>query len=286
MPTVRTNDIETYYELAGDGPVVVFVHASMLDHSVWDAQAAALRADHTTLVYDLRGHGRTGGSQRASYTIDLFVDDLDALLDALSLDSVVLCGLSMGGLIAECYATRHPERVVGLVLAETWTPPVLGASDWLVRRVVLPATVLPVRLFGIERVERANVWLTERFARGAGGDYAAIQRLRRDAPPMATAEFTKVVGAMTRFHRTTVDLSALTMPTLVLVAANGLPFVRRHAARIAASADERAGVSVETVPDAGHAVTVDAPDVVTDAIRGLLTRIESVPGPGDTTRTG
>lgn len=278
MPTVRTNDVETYYELAGEGPVVVFVHASMLDHSVWDAQATALEGDYTTLVYDLRGHGRTGGSDRESYTIDLFVDDLDALLDALSLDSVVLCGLSMGGLIAEVYATRHPERVAGLVLAEAWTPPILGPSDWLIRRIVLPATVLPVRLFGIERVERANVWLTERFARGAGGDYAEIQRLRRDAPSMTTDEFGKVVGAMTRFHRTTVDLGALTMPTLVLVAANGLPFVRRHAVRIAESADDRAGVSVDTVPNAGHAVTVDAPAVVTDAIRRLLARVDRVAG--------
>lgn len=284
MATVRTNDVETYYERSGDGPVVVFVHASMLDHSVWDAQATALDSDYTTLVYDLRGHGRTGGSDRASYTIDVFVDDLDALLDALSFDSVVLCGLSMGGLIAEVYAARHPERVAGLVLAETWTPPILGASDWLIRRVVLPATVLPVRLFGVERVERTNVWLMEQFARGVGGDYGEIQRLRRNAPAMATDEFRKVVDAMVQSHETAVDLGALTMPTLVLLAERGLPFGRRHAGRIAELADDRAGVRVETVPNAGHAVTVDAPMAVTDAIRGLLTRIDGLANADDATR--
>ena len=62
--TVRTNGVETYYERRGDGPPVVFVHGMFMDTAMWEAQAEALSDDFTTVTYDVRGHGHTGGSDR------------------------------------------------------------------------------------------------------------------------------------------------------------------------------------------------------------------------------
>lgn len=75
MPTVRSNDIETYYEQRGDGPPIVFVHGAIVDHSQWEPQLEGLSDEYTTIGYDVRGHGRTGGSVDDPYSIDLFDDE-------------------------------------------------------------------------------------------------------------------------------------------------------------------------------------------------------------------
>ncbi|SDM73953.1 Pimeloyl-ACP methyl ester carboxylesterase [Halogranum gelatinilyticum] len=267
MPFVQTGDSRTYYEQRGDGPPVVFVHAAILDHSLWDAQAEALADEYTTVVYDLRGHGRTGGSTREQYAVELLADDLHALVTGLGLDRPVVCGLSLGGLVAQSYAARYPDDLSGLVLADTFTPPILSRGEWFLRRVVLNALVYPVRLVGYERVEKANVWLTERVFRGSGGDYEQIEQLRATGPKMTTDEFAKVIHSMTRFHEERVDLAAIAVPTLVLYGEHELPFVRHHAAELAARLRD---VAVDVIPDAGHASNLDAPDEFTDTVRRFL----------------
>ncbi|MCL7418798.1 MAG: alpha/beta hydrolase [Halalkalicoccus sp.] len=97
--------------------------------------------DYTTVAYDVREHGRTGGSARTAYSIGSFADDLDALVTALDLDRPVLCGLSMGGCIAQVYAATYPDRLAGLVLADTFTPDLLTRSEWVQRSLLLRATL-------------------------------------------------------------------------------------------------------------------------------------------------
>ena len=274
MPTVRTDDVETYYERRGDGPPVVFVHAAIMDHSMWDRQVDALCDDYTTVAYDVRGHGRTGGSARREYSMDRYAEDLDALLRELDLDQPVLCGLSMGGMVAQTYAATHPGRVAGVVLADTFTPRILTRGEWF-RRVVLNALIPPVRVLGYERIEKANVRLTERLFGGVSGDYGTIEQLREGGPKMATDEFAKVIRSMTRFHEATVDLSAIAAPTLVLYGENELPFVKRHAAELAAHLPD---VDVDEVPDAGHASNLDNPEYFTAAVRDFLERTHAVDG--------
>ncbi len=70
------------------------------------------------ITYDVRGHGSSSVGD-GQYTIELFVDDLIALLDHLGIEKAVICGLSMGGYIALRAAERHPNRIEGLVLCDT-----------------------------------------------------------------------------------------------------------------------------------------------------------------------
>lgn len=266
MPTVQTNDIQTYYERAGEGPPVVFVHGAMVDHGLWAPQVDALADQFTVVSYDVRGHGRTGGSPVDTYSIALFAEDLDALITALDLDRPVICGLSMGGAIAQTYATAFPERLSGLVLADTFTGGGQGLADRL-QWAMLRATILPARLFGYERVERVMVRLQERMNRGVSGDYQKIEGIRVTSPPMATTEFAKVVRAISRFGRSQLDLAGVTVPTLVLCGEDDAGFIKRHTTSIA-----RAIPTAEllVVPDAGHASNLDNPAFVTDALRTFL----------------
>ncbi|WP_313694011.1 alpha/beta fold hydrolase [Halorarum halobium] len=266
MPTVRTDDVETHYLRRGSGPPVVFLHGAMLESSQWLPQAEALADEYTTIAYDVRGHGRTGGSEIESYSIDLFAEDLDAFLRALDLDRPVLCGLSMGGAIAQVYAARYPEGVAGLVLADTFTPEFTTWRD-RVQFATLRATIPPARLIGYERVERVLTWLNELVNPGSAGDYDTVEELREDAPTMATAEFVKVVRALTAYPGTPLDLSAITAPTLVLYGENDVGLARRQAAKLGA---ELPDATVRVVLDAGHASNLDDPAVVTAAIREFL----------------
>ena len=267
MPTVRTNEIGTYYEQRGSGPPLVFVHGAILDHTQWEPQMEALAEEYHTVAYDVRGHGRTGGSTRDRYSIELFADDLDALIRALGLDTPVICGLSTGGCIAQVYAARYPDRIAGLVLADTFTPELLDRREWLQRSAMLRATVLPVRLVGYERVEKAMVWLQERFQRGVSGDYENIERLRTAGPRMATDEFAKVIRAVASFHGTVLDLSTIAVPTLVLYGEHEPAFIRRHVPKLTA---ELPDVTVREVPNAGHASNLDESAFFTTALATFL----------------
>ncbi|WP_254534986.1 alpha/beta fold hydrolase [Halomarina litorea] len=271
MPTIRTGDVTTYYERRGDGPSVVFVHGAIVDHGQWEPQMEALSDEYTVVAYDVRGHGRTGGSDRESYSVDLFADDLAALVEALDLDRPVVCGLSLGGAVAQAYATRYPDRLSGLVLADTFTP-----GDWRwperLQWAMLRGTVLPARLVGYERVERAMVWFQERV-RGeeASGDYERIGEVRAGGPRMTTDEFAKVVEALVQFPETDIDLSTVAVPTLVVYGEHEMGFVKRHAALMAASIP---GARVVEVPDGAHASNLDNPAFFTEAVRAFLAERE------------
>jgi pimeloyl-ACP methyl ester carboxylesterase len=266
MPTAETNGIETYYQRRGEGPPVVFAHGAIVDHSQWAPQANALADEYTVVSYDVRGHGETSGSDRERYSMGLFADDLAALVDALDLDQPVVCGLSLGGCIAQVYAERYPDGLAGLALVDTFGPTPLS---WRERsqRWSLRATIPPVGLLGHQRVETAAVWLQERLAPGISGDYERIQAIRRTGPTMETAEFAKVVRALARFEETAVGYRAITVPTLVLYGEDDARFVRDHA--------ERMGrwirfSTVREAPGAGHTSNLDRPGFVTDALRELL----------------
>jgi 3-oxoadipate enol-lactonase len=110
------------HDVRGDGPPVLFLHAFPLDLTMWDAQAKALAATHRVVRFDARGFGGTPPGD-GLLTMERIADDAVALLDHLGLSKAVVCGLSMGGYAAFALVRRHPDRLRGLVLADTRTAP-------------------------------------------------------------------------------------------------------------------------------------------------------------------
>jgi 3-oxoadipate enol-lactonase/4-carboxymuconolactone decarboxylase len=131
MPLIAT-PVHTYYRLDGpdDKPVVVLVHSLGLDHGMWDLQAADLLPYFRVLRYDLRGHGASA-APAGEYRIEDLGRDLIALADALGIQAFALCGLSIGGMIAQWVAANAPDRLTHLILANTTArtadPPSMGA---------------------------------------------------------------------------------------------------------------------------------------------------------------
>ena len=117
------NGINLYYNDVGRSEAVpiVLIHGFPFSSEMWKGQVQMLQADKKNLrviTYDLRGHGQSDVGD-GQYTIELFVDDLIALLDYLRITKTVLCGFSMGGYIALRAIERNPERFGALVLCDT-----------------------------------------------------------------------------------------------------------------------------------------------------------------------
>src|SRR4249920_17672 len=101
-----------YYEVAGQGQPVLFIHADVSDHSMWDEQVAAFAPNYRVITYDKRGFGKTT-SQDGAYSPH---EDIAALLAHLGVMRTFVVGLSNGGAQALDFTLEHPEMVDGLVV--------------------------------------------------------------------------------------------------------------------------------------------------------------------------
>ena len=118
MPTVKTNGITTHYEISGKGQPLVLIHGVSFDHKMWQPQISYFSKKYRVLAYDVRGHGQTESSD-GDYSADLLANDLKALLDNLNIQKPIVCGLSMGGLIAKMFAVRYPTQLSALIIADS-----------------------------------------------------------------------------------------------------------------------------------------------------------------------
>lgn len=125
-----TNGIEINYVIEGEGPVVTMSHALGTNLSLWDEQAGALRGRYRVLRFDTRGHGQTSAPP-GPYSLEQLADDAAALLAGLGIKETHYVGISMGGMIGQTLALRHPAMVQSLVLCDTTSRyPAAAAPIW------------------------------------------------------------------------------------------------------------------------------------------------------------
>jgi DNA-binding SARP family transcriptional activator/pimeloyl-ACP methyl ester carboxylesterase len=120
-----SDDVRIAFACVGDGPPVVWA-AHWLSHiafswesSIWRHWTEEFAKDYTFVHYDERGNGLSDWDN-PEFSVDAFVRDLEAVVDALGLDRFALMGSSKGGSTSIAYAARHPERVSHLILYGTF----------------------------------------------------------------------------------------------------------------------------------------------------------------------
>jgi 3-oxoadipate enol-lactonase len=102
---------ELFYEVRGDGPAILFIHAGVADHSMWEPQVEEFEHDHTVITFDSRGFGQS----RTKDTTFSNRQDIAELMDQLGIEKAVIVGCSRGGQIALDFAIEQPGRTSGLV---------------------------------------------------------------------------------------------------------------------------------------------------------------------------
>jgi pimeloyl-ACP methyl ester carboxylesterase len=130
MPFVQANNIEVYYEVAGEGEPLVLIPYLAADQACYAFQVAEYANHFTCYTVDLRGAGLSGKPDGV-YTTELFADDVAAFMGAVGIENAHVSGLSLGAATGMWLAAKHPALVRSLSLHSAWT-----ATDPYLRVVV------------------------------------------------------------------------------------------------------------------------------------------------------
>ncbi|MER7838898.1 alpha/beta hydrolase [Streptomyces sp. NPDC096040] len=276
---------------------VVFSHGYCLSQDSWHFQRAALRGVVRTVHWDQRSHGHSGRGVAqheggTPLTIDQLGRDLKAVLDAAVPEGpIVLVGHSMGGMTVMALAAQYPELIRKRVVATAF----VGTSSGRLGEVNFGLPVAGVNavrwvLPGVLKALGTQAALVERGRRATADLFAGIikrysfasrdvdpaverfaERMIESTPIDVVAEF---YPAFSDHDKTAALAYFQDLPVLVLAGVQDLVTPSEHSEVIA---DLLPDAELVLVPDAGHLVMLEHPEVVTDRLADLLTRAGAVP---------
>jgi pimeloyl-ACP methyl ester carboxylesterase len=218
MPYAQTGDCALYYELRGDeGTALLLIAGYGASLIGWYKPLVdSLATRHRVILFDNRGVGHSG-KPREPYTMAQFADDAAALLDAVGIDSAHVLSASMGGMIAQHFALRHPNRVRGLVLCCTvpsgpQNPAAIAPADDVLATLTAPRTDDRAQDF-------RNMWpilYSQRFIEQNGDllEEMLEQKLAYPEPPQYALECQ--MHAIIATHDVVDRLGEIAQPTLVM----------------------------------------------------------------------
>ena len=280
----RVNATELYFDVEGPGlaaegsdlverPVVMALHGGPGGDHVSLRDGLAPLSDAAQWVYvDHRGSGRSAAADPATYTLDQNIDDIDALREYLGHDRISVLGVSYGGMVAQGYAIRYPQRVTNLILVVT-------ASSYRclddARRIVA------------ERGSPDQQRVCERLWNGTFESLDQLQEYYRVMGPLYSTTFDeqKFETAWNRSRRNfeqlnigfggflqtfdfTAELSGITCPTLVIGGAHDWICAPGHSREMA---EKIPRAHLKIFRNSAHAVMADEPEAFQQAVRGFLT---------------
>jgi pimeloyl-ACP methyl ester carboxylesterase len=248
---------------------IIFLHGGGLSAHTWDIMCLALRTDHHCLALDQRGHGDSEWSPEIDYTFDAQLRDLETFVDQLELTNCILVGQSMGGINAMRYASRHSERLAGLIVIEAG--PYVRQRAGMDR--IVDFTLGPAEFDTIEDViDRAVAFNPRRDPRLLR--YSVKHNLRhlpdgrwtwkRDRRHLSHQHFTELVSQVQALAS---EAEAITCPTLIVRGDESDVFYDEEASAFAALVKDGRWV---TVAHSGHNVQGDNPRGLLDAMRPFL----------------
>jgi pimeloyl-ACP methyl ester carboxylesterase len=249
MPKLNRDGVEIYYEVHGEGPVILLSHGYSSTSGMWKGQIEALSANHRLVIWDMRGHGDSDyPDDQAAYSEEATVADMAALLDEVGADKAIIGGLSLGGYMSLAFNRAHPERVAALLIIDTgpgyrndearegWNQNAIKRAERLERD-------------GLGNLANASAEVRTVRHRSADG-------LAKAARGMLTQRDAGVMNS----------LPSVAVPSLIVVGADDTPFLAASdymAAKIP-------GAKKVVIPKAGHAANIDQPEAFNRALGDFL----------------
>jgi 3-oxoadipate enol-lactonase len=244
MPFTDAPGFRMYYEVHGSGFPLLLINGLGSDREEWLHQLPVFAPHFRVVTFDNRGSGDSA-TPPGLYSTALMANDTAALLAFLGIERAHVLGVSLGGMIAQEIALRHPGRVARLVLA--CTSPGGEASERPSREVLAAFARTPGADPGEELSRMIPYLYTERYRREHPGEIAAFvqRRLRRPAPAEAHAfQLAAAVG-----HAAADRLSVIGAPTLVITGTGDRVVPPVNSRRIAARIP---GARIVLLPGAPH----------------------------------
>ena len=237
-----------YYTREGEGPNLVLIPGSWGDYRVFNHLVEFLDRDLNLIIVELRGHN---GSQPPSTncSMELFAEDVLRVVDAIGLKRFYVGGHSIGGMLPIEIAGRRPEQVAGAIAMEGWT-------YWEVQREAFgtgPDTTLTPEQDVERKANRARVYDT--LTKEQISSFASVWR-RWDGYPI---------------------LKTTPVPILEIWGDRGKPQPSRQSMRI----PDRPNIDLVWIEGASHAMLVQRPDAVAEAVNAFIHNIEESQGSGN-----
>ena len=273
MQAITLNDRVLAYRhrTGGGGPCVVFSNSLGSDQSLWDEVIDRLGGGFDTLTYDLRGHGLSDVAQ--GYTVADLADDLIALLDHLGLSAVILCGVSVGGMVAQSVAARRPDLLRAVILSNTASR--IGSDErWNDR-------IAAVQAGGIEAIAEGILdnWFAPTY-RAAHPDLWALHRAMLCRTPEGGYSAT---CAAIRDTDLRADAGSIAVPTLCIAGAQDRSVPPDQVEALARAIP---GARLEVLDGVGHLPALEAPEAMATLIEEMATPDADAFAQGMTTRRG
>ena len=260
---VHINSVEIAYDDRGIGIPVLFLHAFPLNRSMWADQVNTLLhmgGAYRLVALDWRGFGESPVSDDIS-TMDVLADDVAGLMDTLGMQQAVICGLSMGGYVAFAFLRKYPQRMQGLILADT--RPGADTAEAKANRENVAQLALS---HGTEAIADLQIprLLSDYTRQHHPLIEQAVRQMINAATPQGIAAASRGMALRSDFSDL---LSSISCPTLVIVGEQDVltpPAVaHEYAARIPES-------QFVTIPNVGHLSNLEQPEAFLAAIQNFL----------------
>jgi 3-oxoadipate enol-lactonase len=256
-----------YYEVAGSGDAVVFVHGNLGDRRHWDLQFETFAKHFRTIRYDVRGFGRSSlPSEGQHYS---HYEDLQALLDHLGVKRAHLIGWSMGSGVVVDFAIALPERARSLVTVGPWA---FGYSSVATQEIFSGMQEVQTALAEGDRSLATEAWMTSPFFRNAIVDPAAGERFRIIANDYSFWHFANADPQKTLQPNAAGRVADIRSPTLIVAGERDL-----------AACLELAESFVKIIPGsrrvviagAGHLMQMEKPEEFNRIVLDFISAIEA-----------
>jgi 3-oxoadipate enol-lactonase len=257
MPTIQSNGCPIHVEVEGpdNKPVLMLSNSLGTDLHMWDPQVAALTQHFRLVRYDRRGHGKSG-VPKGPYTMEMLGRDVLAVLDALKIEKINWCGLSMGGMVGMWLGANAPQRINRLILSNT--------SAYFADKEIWNGRIKTVREKGLASIVGGTMerWFTQGFREREPKKIAWLSEMFLATNPEGYIACGEAVRDMD--HREIIR--SITAPTLVIAGRHDPATTVEHGEFIRSRIP---GASM-TVLDAAHIANVEQAHDYTDAVLGFL----------------
>jgi pimeloyl-ACP methyl ester carboxylesterase len=274
MPHAVTDDgVRLYFEEAGSGTPLIFVHEFAGDHRSWEPQIRHFARRYRCIVYNARGYPPSDVPEStSSYSQSRAADDIKSVLDHLKIDRAHVVGLSMGGFATLHFGFRHPARALSLCVAGCG----YGAEREEREKFRGEAVVIAEQLR-----EKGMPPFAERYAYGPTRvqfenkdprGFAEFKRMLAEHDPLGAANTQLGVQRERPSLYDLVDeMKRLTVPTLILTGDEDWPcltpgiFMKRHIP----------SASLAVMPSSGHTINLEEPDEFNRIVGTFIAQVDS-----------
>lgn len=248
----------TDYE--GFGEPLIFIHAFPLSSPMWDEQVKFFRNIYRVITYDVRGLGESYKDDNEIYTMESYAVDLISIIKEMKLENVNVCGLSMGGYILLHAYHKEPELFSRLVLADT-----KASGDDNEGMKGRAAMLNKLQTEGKDFLLKD--FLPKLISENGFNNSVLVKQLKEIISKNVAEGIAKAVAAIAIRLNTTENLSAITIPTLIIIGEHDRLTPFEHSQKMNKAIPNS---NMEVLKNAGHISNIENPDAFNNVLDNFL----------------